>query len=68
MFIFDEPFVSDRLLSVVKKNDYPVLDNEFVRSLEGAEGLNLFFRQRDLSTGSRVNRLYIPTLKMLSAG
>jgi len=46
MFIFDEPFVSDFLLSVVKKNNYPVLENDFVKNLAGAEGLNLFPAER----------------------
>jgi len=45
MFIFDEPFVSDLLLETVKKNQYPVLENEYVRKA-GFQGLNLLPPER----------------------
>jgi len=45
MFIFDEPFASQTLIDIVKKHNYPVLDNKFARGL-GVDGLNLFSEER----------------------
>lgn len=36
MFILDEPYASDLLIRTLKKNKYPVLQNDFVRKLGGA--------------------------------
>jgi len=46
MFIFDEPFVSGVLFDTVVRNNYPVLDNEYARSLPNAEKLNLYTDKR----------------------
>lgn len=46
MFIFDEPYVSDILLDTVKKHQYPVLMNDFVRGMENTDGLHIFPAER----------------------
>jgi hypothetical protein len=41
MMIFDEPYVSDVLFQTAVRNQYPVLDNDFVRTLPDCGKLNL---------------------------
>jgi len=45
MFILDKPFVSKVLLDTVKRNNYPVLDNDTARDLLGDSG-NLLSPER----------------------
>ncbi|WP_415238824.1 ATP-grasp domain-containing protein [Seleniivibrio woodruffii] len=45
MFILDKPFVSKVLLDTVKRNNYPVLDNDTARELLGDSG-NLLSSER----------------------
>jgi hypothetical protein len=46
MIIFDEPFVSDVLFQTAKKNKFPVLENDYVKTIKGYEELNLFPAER----------------------